>query len=389
MRLASQKVYAVGGGVNPTMAEPFDTWEKAHTNLNELETYLIGGCEVELGEGEFVVTNHLVLSQCVQYHGRGIDRTIVRCANCRAFYLNNERALVENLTVTNGNGRPYSGSGYEEPGLGICIGSSGGTVRGCRVTGSKSSSLYQRGSLAVTGSKGHASHCIIDHNTATSGADSYAGLFVSHGHADNCLVYSNVSTSAGGLAIHGNADAMVSNCTFTANTATTTSSGGLRYVFMSYSPSHDIVNCIFAGNVGCARATTPTGGGQFDINELDFIWSGGYHWGDNQVAADKIRGVLKHCCFNLVDEDAALGTDGLNADPRFANASACDYRLVETPRAERSPCVDAGLYAPWMNDATDLDGNVRVKHVLRGKGRVDIGCYESAYWPLGFMLIVR
>ena len=391
VRLACQKVFAVGGGVNPTMAEPFDTWEKAHTNLNELETYLIGGCEVELGEGEFLVTNHLVLAQDIQYHGKGIDKTVVRCSNCRAFYLNNEKALVENLTVTNGSCRPFvAGTGYNEPGLGICIASSGGTVRNCRVTGSKHSSMYQRGAIACTGSKGCVSRCIIDNNTAMSGGDSYAGLYLSHGCADNCLVYSNKSTSAGGLAVVGVDDVCVSNCTFTANTATTTSSGGLRYIFGSYSPSHDIVNCIFAGNTGCARETTPTGIGQYDINELDFIWSGGYHWGDNQVAADKIKGVLKNCCFQLTDPEATLGTNCLNADPKFADAENLDFHLVAHPREERSPAINAGLYNPQMQDATDLDGRCRTKHVrMSGKGLVDIGCYESAYWSSGLRLIVR
>ncbi len=244
--------------------------------------------------------------------------------------------------------------------------------------------------MACTGSKGCVSRCIIDNNTATSGGDSYAGLYMSHGCADNCLVYSNKSTSAGGLAVVGVDDVCVSNCTFTANTATTTSSGGLRYIFGSYSPSHDIVNCIFAGNTGCARETTPTGIGQYDINELDFIWSGGYHWGDNQVAAGKIKGVLKNCCFLLATPEAALGTNSLNADPKFVDADACDYRLVEAPRAERSPCIDAGLYAPWMKEATDLDGKARVKHVFSsGKVRLDIGCYESTYLPVGLILMVR
>lgn len=53
-------------------------------------------------------------------------------------------------------------------------------------------------------------------------------------------------------------------------------------------------------------------------------------------------------------------------------------------RASGSFEVGAGLYEPWMDGATDADGNPRVK----GK-RPDIGCYECQYLSGGMMLLLR
>jgi hypothetical protein len=53
-------------------------------------------------------------------------------------------------------------------------------------------------------------------------------------------------------------------------------------------------------------------------------------------------------------------THGLSADPLFMNAGGGDFSLSES-----SPCIDAGLLIPGIND-------------LRVKGSApDIGAYES------------
>ena len=64
---------------------------------------------------------------------------------------------------------------------------------------------------------------------------------------------------------------------------------------------------------------------------------------------------------------------------KFVDPAAGDYRIRPL-----STCFNAGLYdATWMDGATDLDGNPRVK----GKCP-DIGCYECQD-VRGLMLFVR
>jgi hypothetical protein len=56
-----------------------------------------------------------------------------------------------------------------------------------------------------------------------------------------------------------------------------------------------------------------------------------------------------------------------------------DYRL-----AQGSPCINTGTNLPWMADAVDLDGHVRID---RFSGLVDMGCYE--HMPQGIIFNLR
>lgn len=87
---------------------------------------------------------------------------------------------------------------------------------------------------------------------------------------------------------------------------------------------------------------------------------------------------VRSCTSPITGFDPADGN--LDADPRFVDADAGNYRLQAT-----SPCVNAGMNEPdWMLDAVDLDGNPRIDRI---SGQVDIGAYE--YVPAGSVLLIR
>lgn len=179
----------------------------------------------------------------------------------------------------------------------------------------------------------------------------------------------------------------VSNCTFACNKATSSGAGGFHMQWVGN--KLEIVNCVFAGNIGKPFRSSGTGV-VVDEGELDIYWGSGFNPGSYEDCKAKYTTFVKNCLFQFADPEESFGTDSLNADPKFVDAANLDFHLVETPREERSPCIDVGLCAPWMKTATDLDGKARVKHVFpSGKARVDIGCYESAYWPIGLMLMVK
>jgi len=90
-------------------------------------------------------------------------------------------------------------------------------------------------------------------------------------------------------------------------------------------------------------------------------------------------GVSANCDLTYTcSQEAHAGAGNRNEDPLFRDAAAGDYRLTAA-----STCINAGLNEAWMAQATDLDGERR----LRG-GTVDLGAYEAP-GPRGSLLMVR
>ena len=383
VKLAVRAVYVVP--VNPNLRAPYDTWETAHTNIHEVMDALVGGCTVMLGEGEIIVTNQVEITKRLTFTGKGADKTTVKFVksatggNHRVFRINHANAVVEKMTITGGRNE-YS----VEYGGGVFIDIDGGTLQDCRVTGNAVGSNYGRGGgVGVNSEIGFVKRCVIDRNKSESGDLSFGGLAINGGHAENCLVYSNRSTSASGLWAGSEYKVTVSNCTFACNVATFDGAGGAFLVHRAN--NLDLVNCIFAGNRGVA--STATDWGTPDVNELTVRWTSGSTDLPSCMAA--LTKQVKNSLFKFTDPALSFGTDCLNADPKFVDADVFNFHLLAKPRAERSPAIDAGLYDPRLLDETDLDGESRVKHVRRnGVGLVDLGCYESAYYPLGLIIKV-
>lgn len=178
---------------------------------------------IELGDGTYEVSAQISVSRALTFVGvNGRDKVTVRPAasvKCRIFNLNHAQAIVQGLTITGGSGS--SGSG-------VNIGSNGGQVLDCRVTGN-STGMNQSGAINIAGANGFVARTIIDHN---SNGDNYSysgsGIAMSAGHVESCLIYGNTLNGAkrgagdcysGGAHLSGGT---MSNCTIVANSGRNT-----------------------------------------------------------------------------------------------------------------------------------------------------------------------
>jgi hypothetical protein len=83
-------------------------------------------------------------------------------------------------------------------------------------------------------------------------------------------------------------------------------------------------------------------------------------------------GGLANTAVNPVFVDA----DGRDNDPHTYDDN--DYQLQ--PYMQASVCIDKGENQPWMQGATDRDGNPRIYYGL-SSNTVDMGAYEYGSWP--------
>jgi hypothetical protein len=95
-------------------------------------------------------------------------------------------------------------------------------------------------------------------------------------------------------------------------------------------------------------------------------------------------GAVRNCCLKSHSDNAKINEDNfipseVGGDLKFVDAANSDYHLQQ-----KSPLRNRGMLLDWMTaGAVDLDGNPRVHLDLP-----DVGCYESQYDPLGFILIL-
>ncbi len=156
----------------------------------------------------------------------------------------------------------------------------------------------------------------------------------------NSVIFDNRTThpsgGGGGLAIR--IDGVAENCTIISNKSAAATAGG------------------FFGNSGGTLWNTIVWDNTLTDNTPD-NYSGGT--------------INYSCSFPLPSGDGNIGSE-----PIFADAANADLRLLAG-----SPGIDAGTNMTWMIDATDLDGNPRIKNRI-----VDMGAYE--YQPLQGTLIL-
>ena len=264
-----------------------------------------------------------------------------RDANCSALTLDGTGARTVDCDIygntANGDSR-VAGSG------GASILSGGGTLVRCRVTGNtcnSSAGTYYAGGLCVAGGNALVDCCVITNNasgfdynltTAVSGGVLIFGKATLRSSlvADNRLTgVTTAKVTVGGGVLVTSKDAKVENCTIVGNTldGACCEGAGLRLKNAS-----SVVNCIVWNNGG-----TPAG------------------------SSDRMSG-------NISNETATVTTCWTD-DPLFEDGG---YRLSIS-----SPCIDAGTNLDWMDGATDLAGDSRIRN-----GFVDIGAFESEHIPV-------
>jgi hypothetical protein len=334
---------------NGTHTAPYDTWNRASTNLRTVAEYARAdgttGVVIHVGPGTYAESAPVVAWQPLQIvSAQGPSRTVLRwpLANDRIIKVQHPGSLFTGFTVRDGR---WGGLLLEN-----------GTVSNCWLVNNVPYTHWIHGG-GLNQSGGLATHCLIAWNTNHTANNQGAGASLSGGMLRNSIISSNVARSGVGGGIQMTGPATVRNCLIADNR--TTAAGGAGGGLYMNAAGALIESCTVAGNICPATAD---GGG---INKAAGVMT-------NVIVQANLKGslpqdlvgtgnVVYSCAPELV-----TGTGNLTSNPVFRNPAAGDYHL-----RLRSPCVDAGTNLAWMEAATDLDG------ARRRQIRVDMGAYET------------
>ena len=291
------------------------------------------------------------------YIGSGGGASGITAENCR---------FIGNLTEGAGGGAVNStlidcivqdniASNNANWGLGSGGGISDCNATNCLIIGNKALSVgvksagYGCGGGVDNSAKHAIVQCVVSNNVADS-----RGGGVHYGSTYNCLIPDNICHGEGGGVFGGSHY----NALITGNTS---ADGGGAAGWGAL-----LVNCTIAGNRG-----------QNDLNYTVLINT--VAMGDGKGATAWIKASTNSCAACLTD---AHGPRNTTADPKLGTEGAMRY--VPQPG---SPCIDAGLFQPWMTDPNspsvrDLNG----RHRIIGPA-VDIGAFEAPFW--GTKLLLR
>ncbi len=187
----------------------------------------------------------------------------------------------------------------------------------------------------------------------------------------NCRFISNTSSNGGGI---GNWDtrAYITNCIFTANYASSTTSWGSAIFNWGGGSTSLITNCTIYNN------STSNSGGAISSRGVVSTVTNCILWGNNSDDIVGTNGGGSTVTFSCVEQSGYAGSNGnISINPEFVDAPNGDFHLCSI-----SPCIDAGngTAAP----KTDLDKNPRFDNpVVANTGTgdpayADIGVYECS-----------
>lgn len=371
---------------------PYDTPEKATSNINDALNALSRDPEVlvdlYVGEGTFYIENPLILNKGVRVHGAGRDKTVIAGRgssgpNTRAFYIENDAALVEDLTV-----RDTYYNYYRTEGSGAGAVLKKGTVRNVSFRSCTIKNAYQFATVYMTGGL-LADSEITDASDGWSYSANGEGLYIGGGLATNCVIHGNTRgqyAANGGHGVYVDGGTLDS-CIVTNNGVRTDCSvagAGLRL------KKGIVRNSLIAGNfskTGTAGAYIDSGIFEYNtvygnVTAVDTTGQSGvtvggasaivrnciiYGNGAEGSAAGSIRYISGTMQTNILDKTVA-GIGNIMANPSLDDA----FR----PQLG-SPAIDAA--APVAEVGHDLAGAVRPNGDAS-----DIGCYEFDWSAVGF-----
>ena len=182
----------------------------------------------------------------------------------------------------------------------------------------------------------------------------------------NCLVTNCCWKIGGGNYVNSavltgptDAEVTIDNCTFADNV--------MYHLYRHYQDCSIVFrNCAFVRN----RASI--GGSAVDVRGMDatkFCFSNCV-WNVSEASATRAEGFV----------DSGNVALGAGANPKFVETGDHPY----SPKPSSPLVKNKGVKLDWMDDATDLAGNARLRD-----GKVDIGCYQCWLDPLGMMLLLR
>ena len=219
---------------------------------------------------------------------------------------------------------------------------------------------------------------VVDGFTIKNGNDTTAGAIHFHHNSrvivKNCIFTGNTASGGGAISCDNDSSPTIINCVITGNTAgfnggavlttdqstptfinctitgnTAAWNGGGVYLNGFRGPGPTFINCTIADNTAGRE-----GGGIFaDGFESDATITNSIIWANS---GEQITGPGGDVVVRFSDvQGGFVGQGNINADPRFTDPAAGDYRI-----STGSPVIDAGdNTAVPTGVTTDLDGNPR------------------------------
>jgi len=416
---------------------PFDTWEKAATNLQDaVDAVTYPGGRVLATNGVYntgsraatgqTVPNRLVLEKSVRVEsvngpestvilGRwNSDETPLGTLAIRGVYVGGEATLC-GFTVSNGATASTAYSNNSRGG-GLFL-AAGGIATNCVVSGCYA--WMGGGAASATDAAGILQDCVLSGNVATNINSSYGSGGGAYGvNASSCVFISNSARNGGGVydcnltgcevrantAIQGGGcyESELEGCDIVAN-ASTSGGAGVYYGTLNRcrlknntdtwgfgGGAYDakMTSCLISGN------TAYQGGGVYGLSASKGMFNctvignsatitgtaqGGGGFYGNGTSYPIRNSIVYH------NSSGALGTNIYQGAVTYTCSTPVpagqgnidsDPMLVDLTDGRLksgSPCAGTGLYETWMADALDLAGEPRST-----AGSVAMGAYEYA-----------
>ena len=367
-----EAVHVVVSNANPVF--PYATWETAATNLNDAFAAVQRNGTILMGEGDYRLTDERTIDFPMTLRGaNGPERTVLDAhAALRPFQLRHPSAVLDGLTLRNGRG----GQGRLAGGVAI---RDGGQVRNC-VFDACCGDIDAAAGVSVLGLGAlirdcRFEGCWVDDDTpgrmhrGVAIQTSVEGKSEGDLLIDRCLVRGSHEgcSRPGKTFVAGGDGAIWLACGTVRNTIVTGSvlkgCGGIRA-----GGTAKVENCTIVGNLSTNATETVAGLHVADTNAKAY----------NTIAWDnRWNGAVKDVG-GTGNYASCLESCWTAGDPKLRGRGKFAFR----PTSD-SPCVDAGLWRPWMDGtARDAYGRPRVS------GRnPDIGAAEFS--SAGLMIQVR
>lgn len=273
----------------------------------------------------------------------GCHATTVTCTTMRGFNLGNTGAVMAGFTVINGLGVQGGGAIVETGTLRNCV------FVNCQATSGDGVGLY-------VGEAGMVQGCVISNCQASQ---SGGGIYNYFGTVENTIVQRNRALSSDGGGIHS-IGGIIRGCVaaFNSNSYVNARWRDRALFYFSGTLESGTVSDNAALGEGGGIYGGPFGTSVVRNTIIYFNMAGGA--GSNHYGM--LSQNITNCC-----TAPAIGTACVDAEPRFVNRGAGNFRL-----AWGSPCLDSAVEQDWMIGGTDLDGDLRVWN-----GEADIGAYEA------------
>ncbi|NCC52773.1 MAG: PKD domain-containing protein, partial [Spartobacteria bacterium] len=393
---------------------PFDTWERAATNIQAAADICGSGMTIFLTNGHYRLDASVeVRAGCTLESVNGEEVTIVDGQDAvRCFHLTHSNAVLRGLSIT--GGRADHGAG---------VLAEGGLIEDCLIYANEATNSSFSWSCSgpffagygggVAIERGVVRDCLIHNNQAGDGAGVYAaagacvetcliisntshtpwyeaaggGVYCDNSILKHCEVRDNASYLEGG-GVYCVATSLVENCIIAGNYAWMTGGGAQG------SQNSTVRNCVIFSNKASMAA-----GSYLENSTMEHCTVVGNRSSSTGAGLELYRSNVVRNCIVVMNENAGDppvlnvrhvgnsassisyslvqplqdGIGNIAEVPLFVNATNGDYRLLAG-----SPGIDAGVNLPEI--MADCEGTPRP---LDGNGdgvaRADMGAYEYVH----------